>query len=495
VPESDTQDRPNLVFILPDRLRRDSMACYGNDWIQSPRLNELAAQSFVFENAYVAQPVCAPSRSCIMTGMYPHSTGAMVNPAILPNDAQTIASLVPDEYRTGYFGRWHLGDELKSQHGFDEWVSCFDGNWHQYSNPQDWFRFSDYHQFLEESGFTPDQNHPGGKHFGLQLPARVPPEFHMASYLGGQAAEFIDSCGDDPYVLYISTLEPHPPFTGPYDGLYDPATIPLEESFLRYPDGASLLHRRRADFYRANIRDGEDLRSDDSWRRLRAQYWGNVKFVDDMVGVILDAVDRSGTADRTVVVFTTDHGEMIGSHGLMEMRTPYEEASRVPLLIRVPWLQTAGSRVAGNISHVDLVPTLLDLLGQPVPENVQGSSRLGVMDGADTLEDNDVFVQQNGVRDRDLTIEPDSHSWPRGEAADLTYLTTLPWRSVITSDRWKLTLYVGDQCELYNLSDDPSELENLFDRPEHQDRVIRMTARLRQWQKEFGDSAPLTVVN
>jgi arylsulfatase A-like enzyme len=122
LPNSEKPEQPNLVFILPDRLRRDSMACYGNEWIRSPHLNALAEQSFVFENAYVSQSVCAPSRSCILTGMYPHKTSVVVNQDILPPEVSTIAEMIPDEYRTAYFGRWHLGDELQSQHGFDEWV-------------------------------------------------------------------------------------------------------------------------------------------------------------------------------------------------------------------------------------------------------------------------------------------------------------------------------------------------------------------------------------
>jgi arylsulfatase A-like enzyme len=415
----------------------------------------------------------------------------MVNPGVLSPDAPSVAKSVGDDYRSAWFGRWHLGDELRSQHGFDEWTSCADLNWHQYKNPEDWATFSDYHRFLSDAGYVPDQFHPGGKHFGLEIPAHVPPEFHMATFLGGRVADFIESCGDDPYVLYVSTLEPHPPFTGPYDGLYDPETLPLEESFLRYPEGSSGLNRLRADFYRDNVRDGEDMSDDDSWRKLRAQYWGNVKFVDDMVGTIMGAIERSPAADRTIVVFTTDHGEMIGSHAMLEMRTPYEDASRIPLLMRVPWLEDGGTTIPGNISQVDLVPTLLDLLGEPISEEVQGSSKVGVLKGTDTLAGNDVFVQQNGIQDRDLTNEPDAHTWSKGKAKELVYLTTLPWRSVITSDRWKLTLYTDDQCELYDLNNDPSEFNNLFDRPEHRDRISQMTARLGRWQNEFGDLAPL----
>lgn len=245
--------------------------------------------------------------------------------------------------------------------------------------------------------------------------------------------------------------------------------MPLEDSFLRYPEEASNLNRRRADFCRDNIRDGEDMSDDASWRRLRAGYWGNVKFADDMVGTIIDAIDRSGSADRTIVALTTDHGEMIGSRAMLEMRTPYEDASRVPLMMKVPWLQNDGSTIPGNFSHVDLVPALLDLLGQSPSEQAQGSSRAGVLEGTDTLANNNVFVQQTGIADRLLTTEPDAHTWPKGKTTDLIRFTKLPWRCVVTADRWKLTLFGGDDGELYDLNNDPSEFNNLFEHQEHRD--------------------------
>ena len=104
-------DRPNLVFIFSDQQRADTMACYGNDWMDVPNLNALAAQSFVFQNAYVTQPVCTPARASIMTGLYPHAAGPIVNQLVLPRDTPVIAEMLPDEYYCGYFGKWHLGDD------------------------------------------------------------------------------------------------------------------------------------------------------------------------------------------------------------------------------------------------------------------------------------------------------------------------------------------------------------------------------------------------
>ena len=126
-------DRPNLVFIFSDQQRADTMACYGNDWLNVPNLNALADQSFVFENAYVTQPVCTPARASIMTGLYPHAAGPIVNQLVLPRETPVIAEMLPDEYYCGYYGKWHLGDDVIRQHGFDEWVSTEDGHIPEYT--------------------------------------------------------------------------------------------------------------------------------------------------------------------------------------------------------------------------------------------------------------------------------------------------------------------------------------------------------------------------
>ena len=128
-------ERPNLVFILPDRQRRDTVACYGNDWIQVPHLNRLAEESLVFDHCYVTQAGCGPSRASIMSGLYPIDAGVPVNRHILPSNLPTIAEMLsPGDYHTGYIGKWHLGDEVAAQHGFEEWVSCFDHWWADYSS-------------------------------------------------------------------------------------------------------------------------------------------------------------------------------------------------------------------------------------------------------------------------------------------------------------------------------------------------------------------------
>ncbi len=121
-------DKPNVVFIFSDQQRSDTMRCYGNDWIETPNLNALASQSFVFRNAYVTQPVCTPARASILTGLYPHTAGPTVNQIALPPKVPTMAEMVSEGYLCGYFGKWQLGDDVIAQHGVEEWVRTEDGH-------------------------------------------------------------------------------------------------------------------------------------------------------------------------------------------------------------------------------------------------------------------------------------------------------------------------------------------------------------------------------
>jgi arylsulfatase A-like enzyme len=490
--------RRNLVFVFSDQQRYDTMRCYGNDWINTPSLNALADQSFVFRNAYVTQPVCTPARVSILTGLYPHAGGPILNKMILPRDTKTIAEMVSDDYLCGYFGKWHLGDDTIPQHGFEEWVSTEDGHRPEYTKKEYFSRFSTFHEHLVANGFEPDVESAGAKIFSSDARSHLPEEFQMASFLGDQAAGFIERNKERPFVLYVSTFEPHSPYDGPFKDLYDPEDLPVGPAFLKRPDGASLVNRVRADYYLQFLRDGrdqtedpyimnyaapdEDVTTELGWRRLRAHYLGNITLVDRMVAKITGALDRAGIANNTAVVFTSEHGDMMGDHGMLEKRSFYEEASRVPLLMRVPWLSKEQQEVTGSVGHIDLVPTLLDLLGEPVPDHLQGESLLPVLKGDSTLEDNDVFIQWNGfsaeLGDRNLG------------SPEINRMLMLPWRSVV-SGRWKLNLCAGDQCELYDLESDPHEMNNLFNDPSHRDRVRDLAARIRAWQVTTGDTAPL----
>ncbi|MBI4306753.1 MAG: sulfatase-like hydrolase/transferase [Chloroflexi bacterium] len=488
--------KPNVVVILSDQQRADTLRCYGNDWTQVPNLNALAANSFVFDNAYVTQPVCTPARASLLTGLYPHTAGPIVNKMALPTNVPTIAELVSAGYLCGYFGKWHLGDDVIPQHGFAVWVSAEDGHRAEYSRREYLHRFSDYHQYLIQHGFEPDHEVAGARIFSAHRRAELPEEHQMALFLGETAADFISQNRDRPFLMYVSTFEPHPPYAGPLNGLYDAAKLPVGPAFLKHPEGASLYNRSRSAYYLQFMKEGvepgpneyihdaatgHNLRSELDWRRLRAQYLANITLVDRMVARIVAALEDADVADNTMVVFTSEHGEMAGDHGMLEKRAFYEEASRVPLLVRIPWLNSTEKHIGGSVGHIDLVPTLLDLAGERSPAHLQGKSLVPILQGESSADDNPVFMQWNGVGS-----VPDRHLG--NETINL--MNAMPWRSIVHR-RWKLNLCATDQCELFELNADPHEMRNLFNDRQHRDLVRQLAARLRLWQRATGDHAPL----
>ena len=487
-------DKRNLIFICTDQQRTDTMPSYGNDWIQTPHLNGLSDSGFVFENAYVAQAVCTPARATMLTGLYPHSAGAIKNSSPdrpqsgLGPDVKTIAEMVSDDYLCAYFGKWHLGDDLSAQHGFERWISVEDAHeMHStHLRKEHRFRKSDYFKFLVRNGQEPEGLLGTHTSFTPDQRGRLPEELAIGTFLGDEAATFIreQSSSDRPFILFVSIFEPHPPYNGPLNDLYPAETIPDGPLFLKeLADNSPLFNRLRAEHYTRGGADNLGLKSPADWRALRGRYYGNVTLMDRGVGKVLDALEESGQSDDTVVVFTSDHGDSLGDRGMLGKRAFYDEVSKVPLLMRVPWLADRETRVPGSIGHVDLVPTLLELLDQPIPSHLQGESRVPVLRGDATLADNDVFMQWYG--------EPPTV--PLGTPA-IELMAGVPWRSVVTGDRWKLNLSPGDQCELFDLTSDPWEETNLFDEPAHRDRVREMTARIRRWQFETEDDLVLPMV-
>ncbi len=479
--------RPNLLFIFTDEQRWDTLPCYGNDAVQAPNLERLARQGAVFEHCYVTQSICTPSRSSLMTGYYPHTTGCIGNNVALPADMPTLAELVPGDYLRGYVGKWHLGDEVIAQHGFQEWVSLDDEYRAHYSRPEYGARLSDYHHFLVEQGYEPDTEEHGARVFSRPFAASLPEPFTKARFVGRQTADMVRRFAgrERPFVICANLLEPHMPFTGPLNHLHDPGEIPTGPAFLKPPpENAALVNRMLAEYFLNSEWEGHDLRTEAGWRRIRANYLGLVTLVDNAVGDILRALEESGASEETIVVFTSDHGDMMGDHGLLAKAVQYEEAVRVPLLVRAPWLAGQGQRVRGRFSQIDLVPTLLDLLGLPVPGGLHGQSRSGALQGDGSLEGEDAFIEWNGRHSR-----PGPPFTTAGE--ETRRILALPWRTVVSADGWKLNLNAGDQCELYHLESDPHERRNRYDERGQRSRIRDLTGRIEAWQQRTADTAVL----
>ena len=383
----DKSNKPNIVFIWSDQQRQDTIKCYGNDWINTPRLNELANHSYVIDNAYCTQPVCAPARSSVMTGLYPHAAGPTVNKIPLNEDVKTIAEILEDnDYLTGHLGKWHLGDDTVKQRGFDEWVSVEDHTTSSYYDGE--LPYSDLHNWLISKGHTPTGIGPTGKKiFDDTVRSFLPEDSQMATFLAEKAEDFIDRNKESPFLLYVSTFEPHSPYGGPLDDMYDPESLPTGPTFLKKPENVAEIDNARAEYHSSFLEGadqksdeymnnylasrGEDFSTREGWLKARADYFANITLVDKMVGRIVDSLKENNLYENTIIIFTSDHGEMIGDHGMLEKRTLYEESARVPMLVKLQ-NQNNMKRIKGSFSQIDFVPTILSKLNQKLPENLHG---------------------------------------------------------------------------------------------------------------------------
>ncbi len=470
--------KPNLLFIWTDEQRADTMAAYGNTKIHAPNLNKLAAESVVFEKAYVTQPVCTPNRSAVMTGLWPHTTGCIKNNIPLPRDVRCLPELLDDsDYRTAYMGKWHLGDEIFAQHGFQEWISIEDGYASHYSEGRDRSRRSDYHHFLVEHGYKPDSR----SKFSRSFAARRPIEHCKPKFLELKACDFLRRHRNEPFVLYINFLEPHMPFFGPLDNEHDPKEVDLPANFTDVLDeNEPLRYRLIREYCRAKYGEAEE-----DIRGLIARYWGLVTQVDRSVGAILGTLDDLGLAENTIVVYTSDHGDMMGSHHMVEKSVMYEEAARIPWLMRIPRLRGTSHLVRNPVSHIDMVPTVLELMGSKPGRNLPGQSLVPLVKGGRVGRDH-VYIEWNPSSGA-LKVRKGGTKLASKE--DLKRVEYEHSRAVISPDGWKLCLSDVDKCQLFDLNKDPGETTNLFDSGRHNDVIGRLTKKIHRWQETTADTA------
>jgi arylsulfatase A-like enzyme len=396
--------------------------------------------------------------------MWPHTNGCINNNIPLPTETPTMPELLGDPaYRTAYMGKWHLGDEVFSQHGFEEWVSIEDIYTRHFSPGRSKDARSSYHHFLLELGHKPNQQNK----FSRQFAARLPIEQCKPAFLAREVTQFILQHREEPWMLYVNFLEPHMPFDGPLNDLHSEAEAPIPSN---YPGAPIEKEPRRyvalRERYATKGFEGHDLTTRAGWQRLNRNYAGLCSQVDQAVGRILWALEASGQAHNTIIVFTTDHGEMMGSHSLIAKTVLYEEAVRVPLLLHVPFRRHGLLHIRQPVSQISLAPTLLELMGRKVPESLPEQSLLPLLEGK-KLSDDHVYIEW--------------HTLPNGPNG----------RAVVSPDGWKLGLYDTDNCLLFHREKDPGELQNLYYRREYSTTVRRLRAKIEDWQRRTSDTQPL----
>jgi arylsulfatase A-like enzyme len=466
------EQKPNLVLFLPDQQRADTVSCYGGAKVHAPNLNKLASESVVFERAYVTHPVCTPSRSSLMTGTWPHINGCTRNNVSLDRRFRVFPELMEDrDYCTAYIGKWHLGEEGPAGRGFQQWISTDD--------------HGDYIKFLVSAGVAPDK--PNGRFSKLAI-SNLPLELSRPKFLETHACQFIEQHHRDPFILVVGFVEPHSPYNGPLNDEHPldqvdldlTATLPENENIpLRYrlmrewQQAEAALDRQRLP---AQLFFGI---TPEEYRSIKQRYLGLITLVDQSIGAILGCLERFGLNGNTIVVHTSDHGDSLGAHHLFGKETMFEEAARVPLLIRLLG-QKRSKVISQPISHIDFVPTLLDLLRQPRHPQCVGKSLLSVINEEIAPREN-AFLEWAPNRTK---VKKGTSLARRRTVKRAVEEST---RAVVTPDGWKLCLRDKDLNELYNLNEDPWETRNLYEDRQYSLVISRLAGEIHRWQEAAND--------
>ena len=439
---------PNIVFVLVDDMRWDEFGAAGHPFVETPNMDRLAREGARFLNAFATTPLCSPSRASLLTGQYARTHGIVDNTARKSHELPTFPrDLQQHGYRTGFFGKWHMGNDDSPRPGFTRWVAM----------PG------------QGEAIDPLLNVDGTQQ-------RV--KGYVTDVLTDYAEQFIQSAGDQPFLVYLAHKALHPNIVQQNDGSlvavpgqpggfvaaerhrgrYADRPMPRRANAFKPPlDKPALL--RRIDNLPPLGR--ETATTDDEIRGRLEMLLG----VDDSLGRLLKALEKRGALDNTVVVFTSDHGYFYGEHGLNEeRRLAYEETIRIPLLVRYPRRVPAGATPGELVLSIDLAPTLLALAGLTPAATIQGRSLLPI-------------VERTGADWRaSFLIEYYSDTvFPR--IRNMGY-------AAVRTDRYKLIEYreLTGMDELYDLEADPLEEHNLFGRAEAAPTLARMRSELQRLQ-------------
>jgi arylsulfatase A-like enzyme len=412
--------QPNILYVFADQFRASALGCMNAEAVRTPHLDQLASQGVLFRHAIANTPVCTPSRAELLTGRHALTCRCIANDMRLPEDERTIAHVCQDHgYSTGYIGKWHLDGISRHmhtppgprRHGFDDYWAAYncshaylDCRYYQDASPE----------LIRSPGYEPD----------IQTDLAI---------------DFIRQRGAEPFCLFLSWGPPHAPYRdvpGEFLSLYPPSQITLRPDCL-----------------------GAD-------RAAIAGYYAHITALDRNIGRLMAALDEEGLAEETIVVFSSDHGDMLWSHGQTKKQLPWEESIHVPLIIRWPAGLPGGRTSDLLIGIVDYTPTLIGLAGMPVPP---------AMDGLDLSA---ALVDET----RAPTSAFIANYIPFDQALD-----TQPWRGVRTK-RYTYARWLQGGAVLYDNAQDPYQLHNLSAQPGNDRLEAKLESELQTWLTRLRDS-------
>jgi len=436
VPET----RPNILWICTDQQRWDTIHALGNEHIRTPHVDRLVAEGVAFTRCYAQSPICTPSRANFLTGYYPSTLHVNRNGNdFFPCPEKLITRQLADAgYDCGLSGKLHLaGAHGRVEPRFGDGYRVY--RWSHHPYPEKFWpnEHHGYQRWLEEEGVDWGQAY--GSRGGL-FRTGIEAKHHQTTWCANEAIAFMSERREGPWLMSVNPFDPHPPFDPPaeYMERMDVARMPLPlfepaemESQLAFTD---IDHQTKAPV----SPHGYDA------RRMVAAYYAQIELIDDQVGRLLECLEATGQRERTIVIFMSDHGEMLGDHGLQQKGCRfYEGAVRVPLVVAWPGVFEAGLRSDALVELTDVPVTLMQATGLPVPDDVQGTSLLPILTGG---------------------ADPGHHrDFVRCEYHDAMPVRNASRANMLVDGRHKLIVHHGhDIGELYDLAEDPNEFRNLW---------------------------------
>jgi arylsulfatase A-like enzyme len=443
--------QPNILWIYSDQHRYDCVAANGHPLVQTPNLDRLAREGANFSHAFTPIPICVPARCSLLTGQFAPQHGVILN-----FDGDTFRPLDPSlpmsprlvqqaGYHTIHVGRWHVDPHRTPlEFGFHDYLP-------------DWR----YGKWRSARGIPPAPRDAGWRG---QTDPHATPEQSSLAWAADRVIRKIDEAteGGDPFFLRWQMAEPHLPCRPPepFASMYDPQRIDPWPGFGDELDGKPYIQRQQLVNW-----DVEGLTWDD-WAPIVARYLGVVSLLDQQIGRVLDALDARGLADNTLVIYTADHGDMCGSHGMVDKHyVMYDDVVRVPLLMRWPGVIPAGRAVDAFVSNVvDAARTFVDVAGGQAPDTFEGVNLVSLATGESTGDRQDIYASYHGN-------QFGSYS-----------------QRMLRDRRWKYVWNATAPDELYDLQTDPGEKTNLAARTEHAETLARLRTRLADWMQRLDDS-------
>lgn len=439
-------ERMNLVIIETDEHHFKTLGCYGGRIVGTPNIDWIANNGAMCTSFYATTPVCSPSRAALVSGLYPQKTPVTTNNIPLSDSIITFAEILKrNGYATGYAGKWHLDGSGKPQWG-----------------PKRKFGFEDNRFMFNRGHWKKFEDTPDGPRVGARN-RKGQPSYDVAGadektfstdWLCTKAIDFIDTHKDKPFCYMVNLPDPHGPNTvrAPYDSMYDDVEVPIPVSMTRKPEQIPKWGKP------AGVKPAQ-------LKRMMRNYYGMVKCIDDNVGRILQTLRDRNLLEKTIVVFTSDHGDLCGEHGRLNKGVPYEGSARIPFLMYCDGKIRKGTVVNEALSNVDFLPTVMNLLDVKFDHAVDGRDATQLFTGRKANDWEDIAIIRSTGRPGQV-----------GNA----------WFSAITQ-QYKLVYATNEDPWLIDIRNDPNELTNLFSDPAQKDQIKWMTKKLVEYGKQHED--------